>query len=100
MFQQPLYVGKAIDLQRRIKQHLQTKSDLRSRLDEAKIELDRCRLLIVFVDRSALNELPILDAASVADGAEDEQPDALALELVMEELFSKLFLPSFTQRYG
>lgn len=104
LFQQPVYVGKAADLATRIAQHLAPRSPLRARLADAKIDIDTSRLLILTLDPELYEELPALSVADVAD-TEDEAAtagdgDMLPVELVMEEFLSRLFLPSFTLRYG
>ena len=47
LFQQPLYIGKAINLRTRISNHLAVESILRERLKDAKHNLEQCKLLIL-----------------------------------------------------
>jgi len=102
LFQQPVYVGKAADLSVRIAQHLAPKSALRLRLAEARMDIDTARLLIYTIDPDVYEELPSLTIADVvdADDETDAESDLLPVELVMEEFLSRLFLPSFSMRYG
>jgi hypothetical protein len=83
IFAQPLYVGRATVLRDRVGQHLSPDSDLRTRLQAARIDIARCRL--VYVDLSDVGE---------------EFDDSDAVPDVIEELLSKLFCPPFTARYG
>lgn len=84
LFQQPLYIGKASCFRDRISDHLTGQSDLKERLDKkAKIELRRCILVCL--------EIPLWENVTI------ETTDA---NLLVEELLSKLFAPSFTERYG
>lgn len=99
LFQQPLYVGKATNLACRIEQHLSLRSPLRQRLDAAGISLDSTKLLFLALDEAVSIELPSIDPADVDDN-EDIPSSELPVELVMEELLSRLFHPSFTIRYG
>lgn len=94
-FQQPLYVGKASHLPSRIRQHVATGSPLRQRLEAVGIEIERLLLICMPVEDFAANE--------TESGPDTESADADALlpaELVVEDLFSKLFHPLFTARYG
>lgn len=99
LFQQPLYVGKAASLADRIEQHLSPRSPLRQRLDGAGISLDSTKLLFLTLDESEFSDLAVIDPADVLDDDIDTSSE-LPLELVMEEVFSRLFHPSFTLRYG
>ncbi len=102
LFQQPVYVGKAVDLSVRIAQHLAPKSALRARLAEARMDIDMARLLIFIIDPEVYEGLAPLTIADVvdADDETDADSDTLPVELVMEEFLSRLFLPSFSIRYG
>lgn len=89
LFQAPLYIGKSIDLRTRIGQHLKADSQLRLRLDSVSINLDDCFLLI----------LPIAsddDSKEIEDNPSETDSD----ELLIEEIFSRLFNPGFTLRIG
>lgn len=81
LLQQPLYIGKAGCLQERITQHLRGQTLLRKRLLKAGIDIRRSVLLYITTPALAVE-------------LQDDQ------ELVVEDLLSRLFLPSFTQRYG
>jgi hypothetical protein len=105
LFQQPLYVGKAQNLIERIEQHLAPRSELRNRLDEASIDIDAAKLLVLTLEPSLYEGLPDVALTDVveadeATSASSEPDQQLPLELVMEEVLSRLFLPSFTIRYG
>lgn len=100
IFQQPLYIGKAKDFHSRIKSHLREDSILRERLKLAGHNIDQCRLLIVIypgsdtdilVDESSLEK----DSDFLNDEFSNSEP-----EQVIEDILSRLFLPSFTLRYG
>jgi hypothetical protein len=95
LFQQPLYIGKATNLATRIAEHLEVDSDLRTRLAQVEMSIDRTWLLLVLT--------PNLDDEP---GAPTDMPRVSTLpvlhdpELVTEEVLSKLFHPLFTIRYG
>lgn len=89
-FQQPLYVGKAAHLPTRISNHLSPGSKLRTRLARVSIDLDSAMLACMSV------------AGGVDGDREDDRTNAPepSEEEVLEDLFSKLFHPLFTIRYG
>lgn len=99
VFQQPLYIGKAMNLQTRIKQHLSAGSSLRKRLADGRIRIDSCRLLYVIVP-GVLSELRTGSPQQPDSDEEAEDIALLPIELLVEDLLSRLFLPSFTIRYG
>ena len=96
LFQQPLYIGKAVNLHRRIFNHLQPDSDLRNRLADAGHDIDKCRLLLLYVPA----ELAKIEKASGSEEADDSEEAQLPSELLIEDILSRLFLPTFTIRYG
>ena len=105
LLQAPLYIGKSIDLRSRISQHLKSGSDLRNRLSEAKIPLDNCQLLIVplgdsdSLSTTNLSELEETHDASPEISSLDAEKEWVDEE-IFEEIFSRLFNPSFTIRLG
>lgn len=80
LFQCPLYIGKSIDLQERIRQHLSEGSSLRGRLAEHSISIENTLILII----------PSEGESSA------EKPD----EDLYEEIFSRLLNPLFNLRIG
>lgn len=90
LFQAPLYVGKSIDLRRRIKEHLNPESTLSTRFLSAGIEIERTTLLILPTS---------LQGDNANDSAENAEQDDIQ-SLIFEEIFSRLFSPLFTLRYG
>ena len=104
--QAPLYVGKASQsLRVRVRQHLDGSSGLRARLEEAEIVLRKCTVLFVESPTSALppESKPGSDDALPHQGdhpGDDCPPPQPREELLLEELISKLFLPTFSQRYA
>lgn len=86
VLQAPLYVGKAQDLQRRIRQHLDPMSDLSVRLREAGIRLDDCTLAYA-----------VIEDASASAGCWEEDSQIL---LLMEELITRICRPGFVLRPG
>jgi hypothetical protein len=94
LLQAPLYVGKSVDLKARVTQHLRAGSTLRARLMEAGIDIEKCHLLIVPLPDS--KETPHIGNVDKSLIVESE----LAQELIFEEVFSRLFNPSFTIRLG
>ncbi|MGD2180175.1 GIY-YIG nuclease family protein [Lusitaniella coriacea] len=97
-FQQPLYIGKANNLKQRITNHLAQGSILRERLEIAKHDIDKCKLLIIGtasidLDNDSSQELEIDDELNA------ESPNFEA-ERLIEDILSRLFLPSFSIQYG
>ncbi len=80
LLQQPLYVGKAKNLQMRVKAHLKGRTPLKQRLWQAGIKLEQCTLCFI--------ETPQVDDDS------DDGTD------VIEDLLSRIFCPPFVARYG
>ncbi len=110
LFQSPLYVGKAINLRKRITSHLAEASPLRKRLGGAGLDIDRC-LLFVFPhqedeDSITSHSSPTLDEdeedieAQEGDTEDVFSNEELEHEVLLEEVFSRLFSPQFTLRIG
>lgn len=97
LFQQPLYIGKAVNLRNRIRNHLGIESLLRERLKEAEHDIEKCRLLILGYPEN-LNYL----TSEKIDIEEEQESELsqLAPEALIEDILSRLFLPSFTIKYG
>lgn len=98
IFQQPLYIGKSENLRSRISSHLKETSVLRSRLREANHEIDQCKLLLIKTGEYQLKIDKDIDE-TVIDEDESELPEKESEKLI-EDILSRLFLPSFTLRYG
>lgn len=94
LLQSPLYVGKSVDLRRRIGEHLQAESDLRVRLAGSGINIDQASVLIV-PNRDI--DVADPDITSDTDFVPEDDPQ---YELLYEEIFSRLFNPRFTIRLG
>jgi hypothetical protein len=97
LFQQPLYIGKAINIRTRINNHLSVESKLRDRLKDAKHNLDQCRLLILGCSENI--NYHTLNNAELEDENESEVSH-LEPEALIEDILSRLFLPLFTINYG
>jgi hypothetical protein len=102
IFQQPLYIGKATNLHSRIRSHLGEGSILRERLEAAGHNINRCRLLLIHTSYSRASFEPesIDEEEIVNEVSEDYESSELASESLVEDILSRLFLPSFTLRYG
>lgn len=103
IFQQPLYIGKAANLYSRIRCHLREGSILRDRLKDAGHNLNQCRLLMINTSQTTCdNYLGDLDEYSQSDNEilDDFELSQSASEQLIEDILSRLFLPSFTLRYG
>lgn len=107
LYSQPLYIGKSKDIKKRTEQHLAHDSQLRSRLSTANINISKCKLLINLTTEEPPSES--LDIDSQDEYTEDinqidefdaDQQNSTSEELVIEDILSRLFLPSFTIRYG
>lgn len=94
VFQHPLYIGKAINFQDRIRSHLREGSKLRERLYSAGHNIDQCRLLLV--------ETSSKSSVQTSENIDEIEPEVSETELeqLVEDILSRLFLPSFTLRYG
>jgi len=96
LFQAPLYVGKSSNLKSRVTQHLKSGSTLRSRLRVAGIDLDNTYLLLVPTpDQSHSTDIPL-----ESEDDEGHSGNESSYELLFEEVFSRLFNPTFTIRLG
>jgi len=101
LLQSPLYVGKSVDLRRRIGQHLQAESDLRVRLANAEINIDTASILIIpNTDSDAAEGSYNADNQEKTAESEIIPVDDPQFELLYEEVFSRLFNPRFTIRLG
>lgn len=105
LFQQPLYIGKSNNIKTRIKHHLDEGSDLRQRLYEADHNIEKCRLLVVNLTDSDrhqnLNNFNGNDEENFEDlNLEETEFATGSQEQLIEDILSRLFLPSFTIRYG
>ena len=103
IFQQPLYIGKANNLHSRVRSHLREESLLRERLMTAGHNINRCRLLLIHTSDNT--PIFVSNGADEEDdfdnqGSEDCELSDLASERLVEDILSRLFLPSFTLRYG
>jgi hypothetical protein len=94
LFQQPMYIGKATNLYNRIRSHLREGSKLRERFNLAGHNIDQCRLLLVGMPPELSSQYDQQNS-----DLESELPEAESEQLV-EDILSRLFLPSFTLRYG
>ena len=94
LFQQPMYIGKATNLHNRIRSHLREGSKLRERFNLAGHNIDHCRLLLVGMPSELSSQYNQQDIDFEPEFSEVES------ELLVEDILSRLFLPSFTLRYG
>lgn len=107
LFQSPLYVGKAVDLRKRIRQHLSPDSILRSRLEQVGIAIDQCSLMIcpiwkdeVLQDLNSVAFDDSIDTESIQSSDNGSYSVADQYEDLFEEIFSRLFCPQFTIKIG
>lgn len=103
IFQQPLYIGKAKNLYYRIRSHINEGSILRERLATAGHKINRCRLLIIHTSYSNSSIAPDdMNEDNDLDNEFNEESEysELATDKLVEDILSRLFLPSFTLRYG
>jgi predicted GIY-YIG superfamily endonuclease len=115
VFQQPLYIGQSNNIKRRIKSHLAEGSALRTRLKYAGHDLDKCKLLVI--QSQETNSIDREGAYKKVCAFEDECENDFSFQIelededygeftdredetLLEDLLSRLFLPSFTLRYG
>ena len=97
LFQQPLYIGKASNLRTRIQNHLSVESILRERLKEAKHDIEQCRLLVLICSENICSFAS--ENTEIEEDGDSEVPQ-LEPEQLIEDILSRLFLPSFTIKYG
>ncbi|PSB02516.1 hypothetical protein [Merismopedia glauca] len=101
IFQQPLYIGKAINIYFRIRTHLAEGSILRERLSHAGHNINKCRLLLIFTPNNLPNSTISYEQEEQEDDVtEESEISQLESEVLVEDILSRLFLPSFTLRYG
>ena len=97
LFQQPMYIGKALNLRSRISNHLAIESRLRARFADAEHDIEQCRLLVLCSPQEITGIT--YEDIEAEDDLESEfsylEPEAL-----IEDILSRLFLPSFTINYG
>lgn len=98
LLQTPLYIGKSSDLQRRIGQHLKEESILRNRFKEAKIEINETMILLIPVRA----EISTGEDSHILSEEEFQSEEIIECEddILMEEIFSRLFCPQYTIRLG
>jgi hypothetical protein len=105
LLQAPLYIGKAIDLRKRISTHLKEGSLLRERLSQAGTTIDRT-LLFIIPNPESISTIPDEPPETVNDEYPqnfddcDEDDTPSSYELLYEEIYSRLFNPQFTIRLG
>ena len=97
LFQKPLSIGKTCNLRTRVSNHLRVDSVLRKRLKDAEHDLEQCRLLLIGCSENI--------SCSALEVSEDEDENnsefsQLESEILIEDILSRLFLPSFTIKYG
>lgn len=97
LFQSPLYVGKSANLRARVAAHLRHGSPLRDRLRESGIDIDKTHLLLVPTPMP-----PDVTYSSFAETDFDPvgEDQEFSYEVLFEEVFSRLFNPSFSLRIG
>ncbi|MEH2069406.1 MAG: GIY-YIG nuclease family protein [Nostoc sp.] len=103
IFQQPLYIGKAKNLYSRIRSHLSEGSILRERLAKAGHKISRCRLLIIHTSygySSIVSDEINKENDFEHELDEEYEYSELASDKLVEDILSRLFIPSFTLRYG
>lgn len=88
--QAPLYIGKAVNLRRRIGQHVRGSTDLRAQLESAGIPMTECILRHCYFSDDTVGRL--LD---VQDADADE-----AMVVLIEELLTRLGPAAFVRRPG
>jgi hypothetical protein len=91
-FQTPLYIGKSENLRRRVGEHLDSSSPLSERFKAHGIDITSSLLLII----------PLYGTDPIPQSALSEEPTAeqIDAELMLEEIFSRLFSPQLTIRIG
>ena len=100
IFQQPLYIGKANNIHARISDHLKGASVLRRRLNDAGHDIDNCRLLLLYI-RGEPSSLEVeSDSIELDDDDSEIEGTQSTTEVLIEDIVSRLFLPTFTARYG
>lgn len=97
LFQQPLYIGKANNLLQRIRSHLYEGSTLRERLKVAKHDIDKCKLLLIL---TSVSEFASNTGSYETEENAESEFSELEPEKLIEDILSRLFLPSFTIKYG
>jgi hypothetical protein len=106
IFQQPLYIGKATCLYSRIDTHLRDGSILCDRLAKSGHNINQCRLLVIHTSDYSSNIMTDSidendDSINEDDSnSEDIEFSETPSERLVEDILSRLFIPSFSLRYG
>ena len=99
IFQQPLYIGKATNFKQRIKNHLSQGSILRERLELSSHNINHCRLLIIGTSMSTA-DIELDKNIEEESDIEGDEFSSLDPERLIEDILSRLFLPTFSIQYG
>jgi len=98
LLQAPLYVGKAGDLRQRLLKHFNGQTQLKERFSAAGVAIEGCSLLYIYTGPE------IHDSTSTLGSGQDTPTESIEdiddIEDLYEEIFSRLFSPLFTLRYG
>lgn len=102
LLQNPLYIGKSSDIKKRINSHLKIGSILRERFKSAMIDLERTQLLIIpnIITGEDFNSIDNITCCDDSDETSYDEMPYDSSELLYEEIYSRLFNPSFTVRLG
>jgi hypothetical protein len=92
LFQAPLYIGKAGNIRQRISTHLTPGSTLNNRFKEYGVDIYSTNLIII--------PTPGPRVVSLTEEAIDKDEPEPETELILEEIFSRLFAPQLTLRLG
>jgi hypothetical protein len=97
-FQSPLYIGKAENLRQRIFNHMQPDSILSTRFRDYGIDILSSNLLIIPapVAQSCFEKSQSSDIESM----QNREAYCMENEVLLEEIFSRLFHPQLTLRIG
>lgn len=100
IFQAPLYVGKANDLRARLRQHFDPSSALSLRLSSSGIQIQQTTIVLLPIISEEADIEPNSTKATGQEDSEDDAVDEVNQALIFEEIFSRMFSPLFTIRYG
>lgn len=100
IFQNPLYIGKTNNFRGRINQHLSASSSLRNRLSESNHDIDQCKLLLIGLYVSQKDSNPQENTDEENEEIDNNDFCIDETDVLLEDILSRLFVPSFTVRYG
>lgn len=101
LLQSPLYIGKTLDLRRRIGQHMSGSSGLLTRLKDAGIPIQTCIVQFKYISIKEVPELfPTQNSTEIENEEKERSKDFNNTVLLVEELLTRLSPAAFVRKPG